>query len=53
MNNLYVKILAIIILISLNYSCDALCGDDDSSSSTRKEAVIYKKTDSLNVSTID
>lgn len=52
MYKLLLQILAIIILISLNYSCDSLCEDEDSPSS-RKEATVYIKADSLQVSTID
>jgi len=49
MNKLTLQIFAVIILISLNYSCDVLCGDEDSPRS-KKEAAVYKKADSLNVS---
>ena len=48
------KILLIIIVALtsvLNYSCDHLCGDEDSSA-THNEAYIQKK-DTLNVSKID
>ena len=52
MNNLYFKIIAILILISFNYSCDALCNDEDSPSA-KKEAAVLKKADSLNISITD
>ncbi|MBO9583941.1 MAG: hypothetical protein J7574_07270 [Flavobacterium sp.] len=52
MNSFSTKILGVIILISLNYSCDALCNDEDTNRN-QKEAAVHQKTDSLNVSTMD